>query len=376
MTELAAPLSAAPTEEVSVETEPSTDAHAVSFSEVVYAHFSWWQNRTAAVVDPSLSARYDAARRDFEKRHGEIISAYWCSHVESAVALTEKKGHRRWLTPTWGFHRESDWATQSAPEVAAALHRCDELAVRANTVLTGVRQRICMQLVVACAAHLLSLVDARTKSTDEAAMAAALKREHVALNEAEAYYKDAANGQAQMVYFGGMATVAVVLGTMAAIWLSISWATPVAALMAGAIGAVVSVIQRINNGKFTLDYDVGGPYAFFLGGLRPLIGGAFAMAISFAFTGGLLHLPATNPTDNPRLALLVLGFVAGFSERWAQDTLTSLMPSGQEAPPPQPSPATPVTPDPAVACATPVDAATPITPAAPVVADLPQDNVN
>src|SRR5260221_5702634 len=248
MTELATPLSAAPAEEVSVETEPSTDAHAVSFSEVVFAHFSWWQNRSAPVVDPSLSARYDAARRAFEKRHGEIISAYWCSHVESAVALTEKKGHRRWLTPTWRFHRESDWATQSAPEVAAALHRCDELAVRANTVLTGVRQRICMQLVVACAAHLLSLVDARTKTTDEAAMAAALKREHVALDEADAYYRDAANGQAQMVYFGGMATVAGVLAPMTASWRSPSWAKPVAPLMAGGIRAGRGGTQARNTG--------------------------------------------------------------------------------------------------------------------------------
>jgi hypothetical protein len=380
MTELAPPLSAAPAEEVSVETEPSSDAHAISFSELVFAHFSWWQNRTEAVVDPSLSARYDTARRAFEQRHGEIVSAYWCSHVESAVALTEKRGLHRWLNPTWGFHRESDWATQSSPGVAAALHRCDELAVRANTVLTGVRQRICMQLVVASAAHLLSLVDARTKTTDEAAMAAALKREQDALDEAEAYYRDAANGQAQMVYFGGMATVALLLAAIAATWLSISWATTVAALMAGAIGAVVSVIQRINNGKFTLDYDVGGPYAFFLGGLRPLIGGAFAIAISFAFTGGLLHLPvAADPnTDKPRLALLVLGFVAGFSERWAQDTLTSLLPNANEAPPEAP----PVTPDPAATTdpaatpAAPEAPTTPVAPASPVASDLPQDNVN
>ncbi len=372
MTELAPPLSAAPAEEVSVETEPSTDAHAVSFSELVFAHFSWWQNRTQAVVDPSLAGRYDDARRAFEKRHGEIISAYWCSHVESAVAVTEKRGLHRWLNPTWGFHRESDWATQSSPGVAAALHRCDELAVRANTVLTGVRQRICMQLVVASAAHLLSLVDARTKTTDEAAMSAALKREHVALDEAEAYYRDAANGQAQMVYFGGMATVALVLAATAAIWLSISWATPVAALMAGAIGAVVSVIQRINNGKFMLDYDVGCPYAFFLGGLRPLIGGAFAIAISFAFTGGLLHLPvaASPSTDNPRLALLVLGFLAGFSERWAQDTLTSILPSTNEAPPATPDPV----PTPA-ANAQPVEATPPVALTPPVASDLPQDNV-
>ncbi|MDX6453344.1 MAG: hypothetical protein QOH16_3393 [Gaiellaceae bacterium] len=367
MTELAPPLAAAPAEQVSVESEPITDAHAVSFSELVYAHFNWWRNRDDPTADRAFASRYDVARRAFERRHGEIVSAYWCSNVESAVALTEQKRFRGSLSPTWGFHRESDWATQSSPGVAAALHRCDQLAVRANTVLTGVRQRICMQLVVASAAHLLSLVDARANTPDEAATAAALKQERAALDEAEAYYKDAANGQAQMVYFGGMASVAIFLSIVAAIWLGISWATPVAALIAGAIGAVVSVIQRINNGKFTLDYDIGSPYAFFLGGLRPLIGGTFAMAISFAFTGGLLHLPvATNESlDSRRLALLVLGFLAGFSERWAQDTLTSLLPAQREAP--APAPPAPV----------PSDVAPP-SPAAPVAPGglvLPADNV-
>jgi uncharacterized membrane protein YphA (DoxX/SURF4 family) len=368
MTELAPPLAAAPAEQISVESVPITDAHAVSFSELVYAHFNWWRNRDDPTADRALASRYDTARHAFERRHGEIVSAYWCSNVESAVALTEKKRLRGWISPTWGFHRESDWATQSSPGVAAALHRCDELAVRANTVLTGVRQRICMQLVVASASHLLSLVDARANNTDEVANAAALKQERSAIDEAGAYYKDAANGQAQMVYFGGMAIVAILLSIIAGIWLAISWATPVAALIAGAIGAVVSVIQRINNGKFTLDYDIGGPYAFFLGGLRPLIGGTFAMAISFAFTGGLLHLPvaANESVDSRRLALLVLGFLAGFSERWAQDTLTSLLPAEHEAPPP-PAPA-PAAPEAALAPA-------PAAPAAPGTLVLPADNV-
>lgn len=366
MTELAQPLAAAPVETVTVSSETTTDAHAVSFSELVYAHFSWWSNREAAVPDETLAQRYDRARHAFELRHGEIVAAYWCSNVESAVALTEKRRARGWVGPTWGFHRESDWATQSSPEVAAELHRCDELAVRANTVLTGVRQRICMQLVVASAAHLLSLVDARTSSADEATTSAALVQERSAIAEAEKYYKGAANGQAQMVYFGGMAAVAIVLSIIAAIWLSITWAIPLAAMIAGAIGAVVSVIQRINNGRFTLDYDIGSPYAFFLGGLRPLIGGTFAMAISFAFNGGLLHLPvaANESVDNRRLALLVLGFLAGFSERWAQDTLTSLLPAQAEPPPvTTPSVITPPVTEPAMNGAVP--------PQAP----LPQDGV-
>src|SRR5581483_8311963 len=127
------------------------------------------------------------------------------------------------------------------------------------------------------------------------------------------------------------AMVMAAVAELAALWLTISWATPVAALAAGAVGAVVSVIQRINTGTFELDYDVGSPYAMFLGGLRPLIGGAFGIAITFAFDGGLLHLPvaASSTSHDRRLALLVLALLAGFSERWAQDTLTSVLPGAQ-----------------------------------------------
>ena len=80
---------------------------------------------------------------------------------------------------------------------------------------------------------------------------------------------------------------------------------------------------------FELEYDVGGPYTFFLGGLRPVLGGVFAIAITFAVSGGLVHLPVdTNPqADSRRFALLVLAFLAGFSERWAQDTLTAIVPA-------------------------------------------------
>jgi hypothetical protein len=313
-----------------------------TFSELVYAHHAWWRALQAGTLDPAADAAWDSVLAAFEARHGQIVRAYWCSEIESAVALTERKRVGGLLAPVFGFHRESDWATQTAPDVAAELHRCDELAVRANAVLTGVRQRICLELVVSCAAHLLSLVDTKAGVGDEGRTKSAVAHERAEMKKVKAYYCEAANGQAQLVYFGGIATVMAVLGAFAVLWLSISWATPVAALVAGAVGAVVSVIQRINTGTFELDYDVGGPYAFFLGGLRPLIGGAFGMAITFAFDGGLLHLPvaASETTSDRRLALLVLGFVAGFSERWAQDTLTSVLPksAGSGAPATTPTP--------------------------------------
>jgi hypothetical protein len=322
MTDLAQPLAGAPADAGGETTVSSDDAP--SFSELVYAHFDWWHTLHARRSGRAANATYRKLLHEFEQEHGRIVHAYWCSQLESAVALTERSvgvgGRRKHLN----FYRESDWATKGYPEIAAALHRCDELAVRAKTVLTGVRQRICLQLIVAAAAHLLSLVDERAAHADDAHADVALKQELAALEEADTYYQQAANGQAQIVYFAGMASVAVAVAAIAGVWIAFDYMAPLASLIAGAVGAVVSVIQRINAGQFELDYDVGRPYAFFLGGLRPLIGGSLALVISFAFTGGLLHLPvASGDPDAKRLALLVVAFVAGFSERWAQDALAS-----------------------------------------------------
>ena len=339
MTELIEPMSdVSPVRQVEAQSR-GNEGHPPTFAELVYAHHDWWRARQAGKPDPAAEAAYDCVSSAFQAQHGEIIRVYWCSEIESAVALTERKRFGGLRSPAFGFHRESDWATQTAPEVASELHRCDELAVRANAVLTGVRQRICLELVVSCAAHLLSLVDTRAGTGDEAKTAAAVDVERAQMKKVKDYYCEAANGQAQLIYFGGIATVMVAIAAICTLWLSLTWAAPIAALIAGAIGAVVSVVQRINSGSFELDYDVGGPYIFFLGGLRPLIGGAFAVAISFAFDGGLLHAPvaASESADHRRLALLVISFLAGFSERFAQDTLTSVLPEAKSTPAPTPA---------------------------------------
>jgi hypothetical protein len=313
-----------------VPAQSRTPARPPSFSELVHAHQAWWRGRAGGAPDRTAEAEYDALHAAFEAAHGQIVRAYWCSDIPSAVALTERKRLSGRVSSTFRFHRESDWATKNAPDVAAELHRCDALAVRAKAVLTGVRQQICLELVVSCAANLVSLVDKRARSGDDDSTAEALERERAAITKVESYYCEAANGQAQLIYFGGIATVTLAIATVAGIWLAVDWAAPVAALVAGALGAVVSVIQRINSGVFELEYDVGGPYTFFLGGLRPVLGGIFAMAITFAVSGGLVHLPVdSNPhADSRRFALLVLAFLAGFSERWAQDTLTAIVPAG------------------------------------------------
>jgi hypothetical protein len=301
-------------------------AERCSFSELVYAHYGWRGGRSGGAED-----RYRDVLKRFESAHGGVHSAYWCSYMESAVALTEKE--RRFpFRPRLTFHRETDWATKRSPQIADELHRLDELAIRARNVLSGVRQAICLHLVAASAAHLLSLADAAAAPDDPGKLQEALDLEKARIEKVQKYYEEAANGQAQIVYFAGMASAALLVSLLAGLALLLrhwTWETGIVALIAGALGGVVSVIQRITNESFHVDYDIGRPYAFFLGGLRPLIGGALALAVAYTFDGGILHLPTAHGSAHERhLALIVVSFLAGFSERWAQDTLTTAIPAG------------------------------------------------
>jgi hypothetical protein len=49
-----------------------------------------------------------------EQHHGRVVDSFWCTHLESGIALTERR--RRFpLRAELSFHRESDWATKQSP---------------------------------------------------------------------------------------------------------------------------------------------------------------------------------------------------------------------------------------------------------------------
>jgi hypothetical protein len=322
---------------------PVTDSPGrVSFPELVWAHYKWRKAVGQGSVGAELERDYHRKLKSFEEEHGPIVNVYWCLKVPSAVALTAKPRHgalrllgvRR---PKLAFHRVTDWATRDAPSIATKLHHCDEMAIRADQVLTGVRKRIAMQMVMATASHLLSMADEKATKGDSSKL---LEREGPDMRECETYFRNAANGQAQMVYFGGMGFFTLVLGLLSLLNGLLDPLTAVdahqffAALFAGALGALVSVVARINSGRFDLeDVDVGWAYPLFLGGLRPLIGGVFGVALYFALAGDLLKI-VPQGADKFH-AIVVFAFVAGFSERWAKDTLavaTGTKPSEEARP--------------------------------------------
>jgi hypothetical protein len=302
----------------------------VSFPELVQTHFLRENAlRNGTVYSGPDEDRYREFEAAFEHRHGRVVSAYWCTSAPSAVALTQRESPRR-SERTMEFHRVSDWATKDEPEIADALHECDELAVRAAQVLRGKTLRICMQLVMASAGHLLSLVDGPAEHEAKGKKELALRLERRKLEKTRAYYHQAANGQAQLYYFGGMTIGALVIALVSLLIAlnidphGIDKRDVFGSLTAGTLGAIVSVMSRIGSGQFRLDHDVGRRYPIFLGAMRPAIGAIFGSVLYFAVTSGLLDVFAIPKGDTRRFYfLLVIAFLAGFSERWARDTLLS-----------------------------------------------------
>jgi hypothetical protein len=322
----------------SLEIPDISSSQRVTFPDLVRIHFRWRQAvRDGSGASEEEQARLNLEYRDaltrFEHEHGQLVTAYWCADVESAVALTAGRPNTGWLRRLLSvaprFHRVSDWATKDEPDIARALHHCDELAVRATEVLRGRSRRITIQLVMTSACHLLSLVDARGENPPQAHKAA-VAAETRALANLRHDYREAANGDAQLVYFGGMAIGIALLALLYLVANSVvrgadvEERTVIGCLVAGALGAVVSVIARINSGTFALDFDVARGYTLFLGALRPVIGSIFGLLAYFMLTSGFVQvfkLPDEGTIERFYF-LCVIGFAAGFSERWAQDTLT------------------------------------------------------
>jgi hypothetical protein len=330
-------------------------ARRVSFPDLVRIHYRWRKlvgdDSTASAEErQAIDEEYHAALERFEDEHGELVNAYWCVDVESAVALTAGRPSpgwvRRLLSVSPKFHRVSDWATQDEPELARLLHQCDELAVRSSEVLRGRSRRIFMQLVMTSACHVLSLVDARRARPTPEARRAAIAAEGRELKSVADGYRQAANGDAQLVYFGGMGIGALVLvllyvlGVRGALTADgVQDSTIAGCLVAGALGAVVSVIARVNSGSFDLDADISRGYTLFLGALRPVIGSIFGVLTYFAVTSGFVEIFKLPPDGLKQFYFLcVIAFGAGFSERWAQDTLTGGLGGRASKTEPEPKP--------------------------------------
>ncbi len=314
----------------------ATGTRSVSFPEIILAHYlhqlEVYRNRT---LDGEWEEPFRRRMRDFEREHGQVIAAYWCSREPSGVALTLKTvrpWQRLWRKDAIvRLHSATDWITRDTPDIAHEIHQCETLGIRASEVLRGTSELVAMRWLLAAISRMLGVVD----RPDERSPGRAQIKRAVALNRAElkeihSYYDKAGESQGRLVYFQGMmigaALLALVLGGVTGVlylsnfshWHSSATQSILIAVAMGAVGAIVSVMSRMagrGRSGFSVDHEVGRKTVRRLGSFRPFIGATFALALYFAIESDLLVIG----TDKKTLYFYgIVSFLAGFSERWAK----------------------------------------------------------
>jgi len=310
----------------------------VTFPDLTWDHFHWeHQRRTGQSAHPEAARRYRKTRADFEARYGEIVGEYWSIVEPSGVALTLKKAPLL-LSPIINdrrqFHRSTDWVTRHSPPLADVLFDCENLAIRISEVLRYTSESVGLKRIMAVASHVLGVIDRDEGKVDQAEATRIATEENHELREIRDYYRRAGVRIGLTVYTQGMIIGLFLIALLLALvvlplvhWSSVEWDSQdshlqeiVISVAAGAIGAFVSVLQRITSdkSKFTVHYDLGKRTLYMLGSYRPVLGAVFGVFTYFVLASGILQ---TLPPGDTRKVLYYYGslaFVAGFSERFTQ----------------------------------------------------------
>jgi hypothetical protein len=324
--------------------------HRVFFSELVRANCM----RAAPGVTPPdgeahwTETEYIRVFQCFEAANGRVVRSYFGRDDWVGAALTEHNGGRS--AELW-FD-----ASPVAGRSAAAddlLLRCDMLRAEAGYRLGWGAKREFLEILFAVVAYTLAslerTVDAppTAPSNGRVAPAAvdrraeALAVAEAALARAEAYLDRSSQDRRLLGYSLAMLGVAAVVVAApvakyvfddfdGAIWITAFGpynGDLLLSAVAGGVGATVSVLIRMTRGKLVLKSTAPMWLTVVWGGARVLVGAVFGVAVLALVKSGLLpiDLPTRSGSDEivDRYFYFVasIAFIAGFSERFAQDSL-------------------------------------------------------
>jgi hypothetical protein len=176
------------------------------------------------------------------------------------------------------------------------------------------------------AADTAANADATTEECAEAVIAAQNEFATVRSRVGELLLRQARLEYFRGVLLGTLPTLAVVtaFGFAAAAWWrnALVPSALVAAIAMSALGATISVIQRMSSGSLVIDHTASRWQRLLLGALRPAVGAVFGSLAYFTLLTGVLAGGASVGQGPASVAAFALtGFAAGFSERFATDML-------------------------------------------------------
>ena len=247
------------------------------------------------------------------------------------------------IEPTFGD--PEDW---KAKEI---LFQCLHLHYKALEFLTPQPRKICLRMIFGVITTLLGTLDHRQLERNaqgapiqpfgtNPAEVETLERE---LKQAQVYYESAAQRQAQLDYLVGMVRflVLAVVATAAIVIFQSDLLDEAAtvSVLGGAAGAIVSVMNRMTGGRLKVRPEAGRKTIRALGFMRPVIGAVFGAVVYLFLDGGIIEV-LSPPDGGANLAFYAgLGFISGFSERFAQDVIAQASRDAEPAAPREKPPA-------------------------------------
>jgi hypothetical protein len=268
------------------------------------------------------STRSQDIREAFQRRYGRLLVEYHCENMIAAVALTDQDRIHSLInedlpTDVYNLLLDSD-----------KVH--DEVEQFLDLDKLSEDRRRCMEMLMNIKMQLLGLADRPADAENGNYVRDRLTTTRNEIEYVRRYFLGKVQRTAQIEYFRGMLFGASTLLVLAALFGPImvltnqtpTWAPVLSTFVAGGTGAFVSVLSRMTFGSLTLDYSVGWNQLSKLGFFRPVIGALFGLASYILVVGGLLSI--ASPPDPATSLYFYTGvaFLAGFSERWAQDMLS------------------------------------------------------
>jgi hypothetical protein len=278
-------------------------------------------------VRPEAKARYEAQH--------DVVDCYYGGWIEVAVAL---------IRDPHGVARDRI-EVACAPDVNLD-QDAEELLLRTCalyhqvdlTFEAGRDRALGVQMLYGVVAGLFKDLDRTAATRDDRCDAAIDCREIAYLEEAyacaEGYVHRAAQRRAQMRYLAGMVAGFVIVAVVG-IGLSIGLgrlpnmraesAIFLASLIAGAAGALLSVLFGMTSGKLRLhtlfaSSESGRGPLVAAGALRPLLGALSGTVVHVFLASRLLPLEVPDGAARTYFSIAI-AIVAGFSERWARGVL-------------------------------------------------------
>jgi hypothetical protein len=281
-----------------------------------------WLGRTAADERERETVRcqYTTLLACFEREAGPMCRWYFGRTKLISAVLTDDDALSVLVGRDVGSCR---------PELVELVRCAQRIGYQAWHRLAPYDRRLCQNMVFSVIEEAFRMLEDDTDE-DEAAIEALAGR----LHEAEQFMLRCAARRAQSHYLKGVlvggTAIAVVLGVVAAALqagddLTRLRSTLVLVALAGAAGAAISVPMRMTQGSFrmnlpTLNAEMKGTDLHLVGALRPVMGLVLALASYAVVIAGLVPMD-DHPNDHvkQRAAYVAVGFLAGFTERFAQD---------------------------------------------------------